>query len=207
MSGIIAQNTLDNSGLIKSPAGGGAWNFIKKLTASGDADLSFVDGTDDVVLDSTYKEIVFTFVNIHPSNDGKNFSFQGSTDGGSSYGVTMTSTAYQTYHDESDTDYGLSYRINSDNDNDTDYPDLTQESSADNDHGVCGYLHCYGLSSTTYVKHWMCRFSTVHKQDYVNGFYSAGYFNSAASAIDAIQFKFNANNIDAGDICLYGISS
>ena len=30
MSGIIAQNTLDSSGLIKAPEGGGAWNFIKK---------------------------------------------------------------------------------------------------------------------------------------------------------------------------------
>ena len=58
MSGIIAQNTLLSSGLIKSPAGGGAWNFIKKLTASTSATLSFVDGTSDVVLDSTYKEIL-----------------------------------------------------------------------------------------------------------------------------------------------------
>ena len=65
MSGIVGQNTLDGSGLIKSPEGGGAWNFIKKLTASGDSSLSFVDGTDDVVLDSTYKTYVFTFNNIH----------------------------------------------------------------------------------------------------------------------------------------------
>ena len=41
MSGIIAQNTLDGSGLIKSPAGGGAWNFIKKLSGSGQ---SITDG-------------------------------------------------------------------------------------------------------------------------------------------------------------------
>ncbi len=62
MSGIIAQNTLDNSGLIKSPAGGGAWTFIKKLTASSSGDLSFVDGSSDVVLDGTYAEYIFYFV-------------------------------------------------------------------------------------------------------------------------------------------------
>ena len=31
-----------------------------------------------------------------------------------------------------------------------------------------------------------------------------GYFNTT-SAIDAIQFKQSSGNIDAGDICLYGI--
>ena len=64
MSGIIAQNTLDNSGLIKAPAGGGAWNFIKKLTASASSDLSFVDGTDGVDF-SSYDEHVFKFININ----------------------------------------------------------------------------------------------------------------------------------------------
>jgi hypothetical protein len=46
----------------------GSMTFIKKLTASSSATLSFVDGTDGVVLDDTYKEYVFTFNNIHPSN-------------------------------------------------------------------------------------------------------------------------------------------
>jgi hypothetical protein len=50
--------------------------FIKKLTASSSSTLSFVDGSSDVVLDSTYKEYVFTFKDIHPSNDGDTFSFQ-----------------------------------------------------------------------------------------------------------------------------------
>ena len=34
---------------------------------------------------------------------------------------------------------------------------------------------------------------------------SAGYFNTQ-SAIDDIQFKMSSGNIDAGDICLYGIA-
>jgi hypothetical protein len=47
----------------------GSMTFIKKLTASSSATLSFVDGSDGVVLDDTYKEYVFTFKNIHPAND------------------------------------------------------------------------------------------------------------------------------------------
>ena len=68
-----------------SISGLGEMRFIKKLTASSDSELSFVDGTDDVVLDDTYKEYIFTFNNIHPENDNKGFTFQTSTDGGSSY--------------------------------------------------------------------------------------------------------------------------
>ena len=45
MSGILAQNIQDNSGLIKAPEGGGAWNFIKKVTASSSATISFVNGS------------------------------------------------------------------------------------------------------------------------------------------------------------------
>ena len=64
MSGIIAQNILDSSGLIKAPEGGGAWTFIKKITASSSATISFVNGSSDVVLDNTYKEYLFTFNSI-----------------------------------------------------------------------------------------------------------------------------------------------
>jgi hypothetical protein len=46
----------------------GSMVFIKKLTASSSGTLSFVNGASSVVLDSTYKEYVFTFKDIHPSN-------------------------------------------------------------------------------------------------------------------------------------------
>ena len=45
----------------------GSMVFIKKLTASSSSTLSFVNGSSNVVLDSTYKEYVFTFKDIHPS--------------------------------------------------------------------------------------------------------------------------------------------
>ena len=38
----------------------GAITLIKTLTASSDSTLSFVDGSSDVVFDSTYKEYLFT---------------------------------------------------------------------------------------------------------------------------------------------------
>ena len=80
--------------------GGGSMTFIKKLTASSSATLSFVDGSSDVVLDNTYKEYLFTFNNIHPATDQTNFVFQGNVAGGSGYNETMTTSTFQAQHSE-----------------------------------------------------------------------------------------------------------
>jgi hypothetical protein len=47
----------------------GSMVHIKTLTASSSATLSFVHGTADVVLDSTYPIYKFEFINIHPAAD------------------------------------------------------------------------------------------------------------------------------------------
>ena len=41
--------------------------LIKEITASSSASISFVHGSSDVVLDSTYPIYLFKFINIHPS--------------------------------------------------------------------------------------------------------------------------------------------
>ena len=105
---------LNNNGVKNATAFGsinvlGSMVFIKKLTASSSANLSFVDGSSSVVLDNTYKEYLFTFNNIHPSNDSVYFQFNMSTDGGSNYNVAKTSTAIYAYHRENDADNRLLY--------------------------------------------------------------------------------------------------
>ena len=92
MSGIIAQNAANATGLIKAAAAGGAWTLIKTLTASSSATLSFVDGSSDVVLDNTYPIYKFEFINLHPSHDNLDLQFNGSIDTGSNYNVTKTTT-------------------------------------------------------------------------------------------------------------------
>jgi hypothetical protein len=81
---------------------GGAMTFIKKLTASTSATLSFVDGSSDVVLDNTYKEYVFIFNNIHPASNNVKLHFNMSADSGSNYNVTKTTTFFRADHDEAD---------------------------------------------------------------------------------------------------------
>ena len=208
MSGIIAQNTLDNSGLIKSPAGGGAWNFIKKLTASSSADLSFVDGTSDVVLDSTYKEYLFTFNNIHPADHSTSqvIRSQASTDGGSNYNTTLTSTYFRAQHGESDTPASKEYLAGGDQAQGTAFQRISDPIGNGADECESGELHLFSPSSTTFVKHFISTINIYEYGDRSIEAFCAGYFNTT-SAIDAVQFKMNSGNTDAGDICLYGLTT
>lgn len=185
----------------------GSMTFIKKLTASSSATLSFVDGSDGVVLDNTYKEYVFTFNNIHPATDGNRFLFQGSTNTGSSYGVTITSTFFKAFHAEADNSHGVSYDTQNDLAQSTSFQQLNLDADlgADNDQSLSGTLTLFNPSSTTFVKHFLATTNFNHSADYTVQCFIAGYFNTT-SAIDGMQFKMNSGNIDAGDICLYGIA-
>ena len=183
----------------------GSMVFIKKLTASSSGTLSFVDGTSDVVLDDTYKEYIFTYNNMHPSVDAAKFLFQGNAAGGSGYNETITSTFFYAYHAEADDESGMSYYGGGDQAQGTAFQRLNSGGpGTDNDQSASGYLHLFNPSDTTFVTHFFARNSTYQNSDDVNHDFIAGYFNTT-SAIDEIQFKFDSGNIDAGDICLYGI--
>ena len=185
----------------------GSMVFIKKLTASSSSTLSFVNGSSDVVLDSTYKEYLFTFKNIHPSSDNdSSFGFNMSVDSGSNYNVAKTTTAFQAYQNEAGSATGLDYSTAADLAQGTGDQFLGEGTnlSADNDHGLSGYLHLFNPSSTTFVKHFIAETSSTSGADYEIHRFAAGYGNTT-SAVNAIRFQMSSNNIDAGDICLYGI--
>ena len=201
--GLISNGTtIFDGGAIDSGITKGSLTFIKKLTASSSATLSFVNGSSNVVLDSTYKEYLFTFKNIHAATDGQQFRFQTSTDGGSSYGVTLTSTYFNAYHKEDGSEQALGYITGSDKAQSTDFMVLGSGDS-ENDSGISGSMNLFNPASTTFIKHYVAR--TINDPStYAQDEFTAGFFNTT-SAINAVQFKFASGNIDAGDICLYGI--
>ena len=182
----------------------GSMTFIKKLTASASATLSFVDGTDGVVLDDTYKEYVFTFNNIHPATDQAKFTFNVSSDSGSNYNVTKTTTLFYAGNNEADSATSLSYYASKDLAQGTGFQAISLHPGDDNDQSCSGEFTLYNPSSTTFVKHFISRISANTYNDYAYDTYCAGYANTT-SAVDAIRFQVESGNIDAGQIKLYGI--
>jgi len=184
----------------------GAMTLIKEQTASSSSTISFVDGTSDVVLDDTYPIYLFKFINIHPGTGDSRILFQGSIDSGSNYNVAMTTTAFRAQYYENDSNASLAYQTSADLAQGTGFQRLgILGIGSDNDECGNGYLYLFNPSSTTFVKHYMSRFSeTGAEPREVDGF-GAGYFNTT-SAIDAIRFQFdNSSNIEAGTFKLYGI--
>ena len=65
-------------------------------------------------------------------------------------------------------------------------------------------MYLYQPSSTTFVKHFISQISNYKDEDYNQNTFVTGYGNTT-SAVDAIQFKMSADEIQGGSISLYGI--
>ena len=182
----------------------GSMVHIKTLTASSSATLSFVHGTDGVVLDSTYPIYQFEFINMHPATDNTRFQFNMSTDGGSNYNVTKTSTWFSAYHNEADGTTGVSYVASQDLAQSTSYQSLSAGIGNDADQNLSGSLKIYNPSSTVFVKHFISNTNTSEYSNFIESMYAAGYGNTT-SAVDAVRFQMSSGNIDDGKIKLYGI--
>ncbi len=191
----------NGSGTITSKNSGvsGALNLISTQTASNSASISFTSG-----LDSTYDVYIFKFIDIAPATDGTDFKITFSSDGGSSYGMTKTTTYFEAQHSEAGSG-SLSYRTSEDLAQSTSAQILFRGIGSDSDEASAGELHLFAPSDTTFVKHF---YATL--QGYMSGTptsdnaYVGGYVNST-SAVNAIQFAMASGNFD-GIIKLYGLS-
>ena len=203
---ISAASTIFDAGSM-SAGFGGSMTFIKKLTASSSATLSFVDGASGVVLDDTYKEYVFTFNNMHFATNGQYLSFQVDTGTNTNYNIAVTSTLFKAYHKEDGSTSQLGYDTSSDQAQGTAFQRISSDFISDNDSSISGKLTMFSPSSDTFVKHFMSEANTMvdGSPPYTEVRYYAGYFNTA-TALTRVQFKSTSGNIDSGDICLYGIA-
>ncbi len=182
----------------------GAMTHIKTLTASSSATLSFVDGSSDVVLDSTYPIYLFKFINIHPATNTVYFQFNMSIDSGSNYNVTKTTTFFRARHQEDDGGSALEYRTADDLAQSTSDQRLNVRLGNGNDESFSGELTLFNPSSTTFVKHFISKSNEYGDNDQSDNHFVAGYGNTT-SAVDAVRFQMSSGNIDAGKIKLYGI--
>lgn len=198
LKGAVNNDSFDNVTALPSSFGDGI-TLISSQTASASASLSFTTG-----ITSTYKAYKFVCVNMHPATDDVYFQFNLSTDGGSNYNVTKTTTYFTAYQNEAGNSTALTYETSHDVAQSTGFAQFSSNVGNGNDEMVSGSLTLFNPSSTTYVKHFLINNANYNAFDYININFVAGYGNTT-SAVNAIQFKFSSGNIDAGTIYMYGI--
>jgi hypothetical protein len=203
-SGVLLPASLNNASLTNVTAynasvATGNMVLISSQTASNSASISFTTG-----INSTYKEYQFWFIDIHARTNEAYFNFNLSTDSGSNYNVTKTSTAFRAYHSEADAS-GLGYEPSWDLAQSTSDQTINYDNGNDADQSCVNTMTLFNPSSTTYVKHFISsgtKYGTTLSGLTTNDFV-AGYGNTT-SAINAVRFQMSSGNFD-GTILMYGI--
>jgi len=176
-----------------------AMTLITTNTSSDAASSDFTTG-----IDSTYKLYIFKFYDVNPATDSSILGMQFSTDGGSTYGMTVTSTSFYATHSEDDISVAsLTYQTLADLAQSTSDVQLHRSIGGGGDESVAGELHLFNPSNTTYVKHFYGRFNEYQSNDISTDRFIGGYVNST-SDIDAIIFRMGSGNMD-GVISMYGV--
>ena len=202
-SGVLLPASLNNNSIANvtsynASVSTGGMVLLSTQTASNSASISFTTG-----ISATYKEYQFWFVNIAPRTDNVQFTFNMSTDSGSNYNVTKTTTNFAGYHNEADNDTGVTYQGAKDLAQSTSFQILNNNVGSASDENIGGYMSLFNPSSTTYVKHFISVVNESSYDDYSINSFVAGYGNTT-SAINAVQFKMSSGNMD-GTILMYGI--
>ena len=199
--GLISNGTtLLDAGAIDSGVPTGAMTLISTSTASSSATIDFTSG-----IDSTYKEYIFQFIDIHQATDGADFQFQVDTGTNTSYNQTITSAGFVCEHDEGDTATTLATHSGSAVlHQETGFQDLGRSLGNDNDQCLVGQLHLFDPSNSSHVTHFMAVINEAGSTNQSVQRHVSGYVNTT-TAITRIRFKADSGNIDAGTIKMYGI--
>ena len=177
----------------------GTLSLIQKQTASSSSTINFTSG-----IDSSFKEYIFFFNNIHASaNAYLRVNFR---DGSSAYDAVKTTSMFYTGHKEDDGVDSLTGGTGNSLGNSTSVQRLTSgEFHTDNDASLCGFLHLYDPSNTTHVKHFTANTQYMTNSPASEVSYIAGYCNTTV-AIDGAQFDMSSGTIESGDILLFGVN-
>ena len=186
-------------------------NGSRVLIASVEADsavseIDFLDGTDDVVMDSTFDIYEWRFVNIHAATNSTFFGFQFNAAGGSGFNETLTTSHFKAEHNEAGGGAAVNYTTSHDLAQATSFQKLGYDLENEADDNLSGVLTLYDASSTTYSKNFIANITyNHHSSKYTQSVWITGYVNTT-SAIDEIRFAMDSGNIDYGIIHMYGVN-
>lgn len=197
-AGAFNNASLNNVTALNVAIATGNMVLISSQTANNSASISFTTG-----INSTFKEYQFYFIDIHPRTDNVIFQFQGSTNSGSNYNVTITSSTFRAFHQESGANSGLTYIGDDDLAQSTNYQFINSELGNGADESMAGSMSIFNPASTSFVKHFISTVNRLQANEFQDNHFIAGYFNTT-TAINAFDFKMSSGNFD-GDILMYGI--
>jgi len=202
-SGILKAAAFNNASLnnvtaLNAAIPTGNMILISSQTANNSASLSFTSG-----INSTYKEYQFWFIDVHSRTDNVPLGFNLSTDSGSNYNVTKTSTFFRVYHSEDDGEAALNYQGAFDLAQSTSDQPITNGLGNGADENGGGYMSLFNPASTTYVKHYIAITNIYEQSNMSMSGYTGGYGNTT-SAINAVRFQMSSGNFD-GTILMFGI--
>ena len=193
------------------------WNSSANGFETGDPSGTMIlldtftsDGSDDTAtfassIDSTYKEYVFRFYDIHPETDDTELQV-GFRDGSTAYDATKTTTYFNALHYEDGTGGAAAYVAGHDLAQATGFVKIISTGlGSDNDQSCVGELILYDPCNTTFVKHFISRGTAAHQENLTQDVFVAGYCNVTA-AIDGVQFKMSSGEIQGGVIKMYGVT-
>ena len=178
----------------------GSMTLLQTQTASSSATIDFTSN-----IDSTYDSYVFKFYDIHPATDGSELTFQSDTGTNTNYNQTITSTCFETGHNEADSGTFNSYNTSHDLAQSTSFQTLQLDVGNDNDQSCVGTLQIFNPSSSVFVKHFISTCHAYQQNDYSLTTRIGGYFNTT-TALTRFRFKMSSGNIDSGTIKMYGVT-
>ena len=204
-SGVLLPASLNNNSIANVTAynasvATGNMVLLSTQTGSASASISFTTG-----INSTYKEYQFYFIDCRANgSDVANFECNFSTDSGSNWNVTKTTTNFGAYFGDGGGGGALAYEGGSDLAQSTGYQKLGtwQYMGRASTDSLVGYMSLFNPASTTYVKHFIT--TIQHRQASISdNSFVAGYCNTT-SAVNGVTFRASVGNID-GTILMYGI--
>lgn len=154
-------------------------------------------------INAVYKEYIFGFYNVNPTNDGNTFQWQMKAVGGSTYDQTLHSVHWRGAHYENNSNAFFGNNTSFDNNNATTFSNLGENQGGDADESLDGLLHIWEPASTTYAKYFMSRVMEHANSNGPFDYFTAGYVNTT-SALDGIRFQFSGGNIDNAVIKMWG---
>jgi hypothetical protein len=181
--------------------------FLSTQTASNSATIDFTTG-----IDGTYNEYLFTIMNYKPVTDEKKLGWQCDVGTATTYGQTITSTAFSQGQNQSGSWSLLSYETGNDQAQGAAMQPISYsgESNSNADMSVSGELRLYAPNDGTYVKHFMGKTNTKYTgngtdaQTYSIALHTAGYVNTT-TALTRVRFLTALGNIYTGTFTLYGV--